>query len=149
MLAIPGCFLPRSNQRSACVCQENNAAGRVTKRLSKRSLFKQSRAGYRPSAWKRIFDELNGPAERSVSIEQLRKGDCRESSLSLAVDRQGPPGARRPIAGTGDRKGSGRRSEIDLPHGLGQPKSPPRFRGRASPATAATGGLSTAGTRSS
>ena len=60
-----------------------------------------------------------------------------------AAVRKGPPRDRRPIVGTGDRKGSGRRSEIDPQHGLGQPKSLQHCRGRASPATAATGGLST------
>ena len=57
--------------------------------------------------------------------------------------RKGAPRDRRTIAGTGDRKESGRRSEIDLPYGLGQPKSLPHFMGKASPAIAATGGLST------
>ena len=61
-----------------------------------------------------------------------------------------PPRDRRPIAGTGDRKGSGRRSEIDPQHGLGQQKSLPHFMGRASPAIAATGGASSGrGTRTS
>gem|GEM_PF-6176101 len=60
----------------------------------------------------------------------------------LAGGRKGPPRDRRPIAGTGDGKGSGRRSEIDLQLGLGQPQSLPHFMGRASPAIAATGGAS-------
>ncbi len=115
----------------------------LTKRLSKHSLLKQRRAGYGPPAWTRKLDRPNGPAERSVSIEQLRNRQRSDSRQRSAVGRKGPPRARRPIAGAGDRKGSGRRSEIDPPHGWGQPKSPPRFRGRASPATAATGGLLT------
>ncbi len=61
-----------------------------------------------------------------------------------------PPRDRRPIAGTGDGQGSGRRSEIDPQHGLGQPKSLPHFMGRASRAIAATGGASNGrGTRTS
>ena len=63
-----------------------------------------------------------------------------DRSRRLAAGRKVPPLDRRPIAGTGDRQGSGRRSEIDPQHGLGQPKSLPHFMGRASPAIAATGG---------
>lgn len=44
-----------------------------TKHLSKPYLFKQREAGYRPPAWTRILDNLNGLTEQSVLNQQLRK----------------------------------------------------------------------------
>ena len=89
-----------------------------------------------------------------MSIRQLRKQRKPRWGIEHGGRKKGsadrPPTDRRPIAGTGDRKGSGRRSEIDPQHGLGQPKSLPHFMGRASPAIAATGGASSGrGTRTS
>ena len=112
-----------------------------TRRLSKHSLLKQRRTGYRPSALTRIVNDegrTGGAVLKTILLRRKRRRIDR--SRCEAVVKKVPPRDRRPIAGTGDRKRSGRRSEIDPQHGLGQPKSLPHFMGRASPAIAATGG---------
>ena len=150
-LVVAGCFRKVSIQRVAAASPRNGHRLDLTKRLSKHSLLKQRRTGYRPSALTRIIDDYrqdrrSGPEDNSTQ-EKRRMID---RSRRLAAGRKVPPLDRRPIAGTGDRQGSGRRSEIDPQHGLGQPKSLPHFMGRASPAIAATGGASNGrGTRTS
>jgi hypothetical protein len=92
---------------------------------------------------------LGGSTERSAAVttQERRRGLHRRRRQ--AVGWQVPPNDRRRRRPIGEREGSERRSEIDRLCGLGMPKSLPRFRGRASRATAATGGLPMAGTRTS
>ncbi len=142
--AFAGPFWNEQSRRVAWLRQEAVAARCLTKRLSKLSLLEQTGAGCRPPALTRIVDAPHGRTKPSVSDGQLKKNrEVGDRPRRPAVGKQGPPRDRRTIAGGGDRKGSGRRSETDLLFGLGQPKSPPLLRGRASPATAATGGLPT------
>ena len=150
-LVVAGCFRKVSIQRVASASPRNGHRLDLTKRLSKHSLLKQRRAGYRPSALTRIVNDegrTGGAALKEILLRRKRRRIDR--NRREAVVKKVPPRDRRPIAGKGDRKGSGRRSEIDLQHGLGQPKSLPHFMGRASPAIAATGGASNGrGTRTS
>jgi len=141
--AIAGPFWNERSRRMAWLRQEAVAARCLTKRLSKLYLLEQKGAGCRPPALTRIVDAPHGRTEPSVSDGQLKKnGAVDDCPRRPAVGRQGPPRDRRTIAGAGDQKGSGRRSEIDRLYGSGQPKTPRHLRGRASPATAATGGAS-------
>jgi hypothetical protein len=149
VLVMAGPFLKGQQRRLAWQSQKRTAAICLTKRVSKRSLFQAKRgAGFRPPAEKKILSTRDGPQERSAgsnnSGENVRS-DRRPRSAEVG---QGPPRDRRTIAAGGERKGSEGRSEIDRPCGWGQPKSRHALRGRASPASPATGGLSTAGTSS-
>ena len=150
-LVVAGCFRKVSIQRVASASPRNGHRLVLTKRLSKHFLLKQSRAGYRPSALIRIVNDSGGTGGAVLKTIRLRRKRRRiDRHRSLAEGRKVPPRDRRAIAGTGGRKESGRRSEIDPQHGLGQPKTLPHFRGRASPAIAATGGASNGrGTRTS
>ena len=150
-LVVAGCFRKVSIQRVASASPRIGHRLDLTKRLSKHSLLKQRRTGYRPSALTRIVNDEGRTGGAVLKTIRLRRKRRRiDRSRRKAVGRKGPPRDRRPIAGTGDRKGSARRSEIDPRHGLGKPKSLPHFMGRASPAIAATGGASSGrGTRTS
>ena len=151
VLAVAGCFCKVAIRLMASVSPRNGHQTCPTKRLSKHFLLKQRRTGYGPSALTRIVNDSGGTGGAVLMTMPLRKKRRRIDRLRrLAEGRRVPPRDRRPIAGTGDRKGSGRRSEIDPQHGMGQPKSLPHFMGRASPAIAATGGASNGrGTRTS
>ena len=94
----------------------------TTKRLTKHFLLKQRRTGYRPSALTRIVNDSGGTGGAVLKTIPLRRKG--ERLIAHDVSRQGkkvPPRDRRRIAGTGERQGSGRRSEIDPQHGWGKP----------------------------
>lgn len=79
LLVIAGPFQESLRVEMANRSLNRTAAFELTKHLSKPSLFKQSRAGYRPPAGTRILDRLNGLPEQSVSHRPLRnKGRCHD-----------------------------------------------------------------------
>jgi hypothetical protein len=149
--AIAGPFWEGWLRCLACFSQKESVLFSLTKRLSKPYLLKQRVAGYRPPAGTRKLNVSSGPAERSIATVQLKK---KERLLQIAVrvgdHQKSPPPFRQQVASRapndrrqgrtkGERSAIGNRPRL----GWGQPKSPLRPRGRASPATAATGGLPT------
>ena len=94
----------------ACVSQECRIAACPTKRLSKHSLLRQRRTGYRPSALIRILDQPNGPAERSVETFNSGKKSQDRSKSTRGGGKKGP--AARPPTDRRHRRPKGEREAI-------------------------------------
>ena len=102
-----------------------------TKRLSKHSLLKQRRAGYRPPALTRILDQRNGPQERSV--ETFNSGE-KAQDRSKSMRGGGKEGsAARPPTDRRHRRPKGEREAIrDRPSTrLGKAKKPATLHGQS------------------
>ena len=122
VLVVAGCFYEITIGLMASVSLRIGHQTCPTKRLSKHFLLKQRRTGYRPSALTRIVNDegrTGGAVLKTIPLRRKRRRIDR--SRCEAAVKKVPPRGRRPIVGRGDRKGSGRRSEIDPQHGLGQP----------------------------
>ena len=81
-LVVAGCFRKVSIQRVASASPRNGHRLDLTKRLSKHSLLKQRRAGYRPPALTRIIDDPGGTGGAVLKTIPLRG----EGAGSIAAD---------------------------------------------------------------
>ena len=116
LLVIAGPFAEWLFLGMACRCQIPASRFCLTKRLSKPSLLKQRRAGYRPPARTRILDEPNGLPEQSVSRRQLRnEGEHSDRQQRLAVGKmvRRATAERSPAQATERGAGGDRRSTDD------------------------------------
>ncbi len=91
ILVVAGPFSDEPSPGRAATGRKSQARGSPTKRLSKRSLLKQRRAGYRPPAWTRELDD-DGRTDRTARrIEQLRRdGGDSGRPRRWAVAQKGP-----------------------------------------------------------
>ena len=118
-LVVAGCFRKVTIQRVASVSPRNGHRLDLTKRLSKHSLLKQSRTGYRPSALTRIVNEprrTGGAVLKEILLRRKRRRIDR--SRGEAVVRKGsaarPPTDRRHRRPKGEREAIRDRPSIRL-----------------------------------
>ena len=81
-LVVAGCFRKVSIQRVASASPRNGHRLDLTKRLSKHSLLKQRRTGYRPSALTRIVDDSGRTGGAVLKTIPLR----RKGAGSIAIE---------------------------------------------------------------